>query len=88
MKRNALGILLIVLPIPLVVTTLTAYVMVHFIVSSTAGPVGAPVIGLVINTALQIVGLVGFSGIISGIPIGIYLVATEGKKSEQRSVTK
>lgn len=84
MKRNTLGILLVAIPFPLLVLTLTLYAITAFIIASIAAASTAPsptvvTIGQIINLLLSLTGLVAVIGIPVGIPIGIYLLCTPEK---------
>lgn len=81
MQRKTKGILLIVLPIPTLMLVMAVYAITSFIFSSltaASDSSGAVVIiGQVINILLGLVGVAAVAGIFVGIPVGIYLLASE-----------
>ncbi|MEK7459118.1 MAG: hypothetical protein AAB663_01790 [Patescibacteria group bacterium] len=82
MQRKTKGILLVVLPIPTLFFVMVVYAIVSFFLSSVAETSDSSV-GLVVSQISSILlGLIGVAavvGILIGIPVGIYLLATEDK---------
>ena len=84
MQRKIKGILLIVVPIPLLMFVLAAYAIMSFVISSIIEASGdelgaAATIGSIISVLLSLLGIVAIIGILIGIPLGIYLIVTGDK---------
>lgn len=87
MKREALGLLLLITPIPLIVCVLLVYAITNFIltgvaVSSTETSSVVTAIGGGIRIILGLTGLVAIIGIPIGMPVGIYLLYTLEKSKK------
>lgn len=86
MQRKTKGILLIVLPIPTLFVVMASYAIASFVISSIDRAADSSsstvlVIGQIINLLLGLVGIAAVVGVLVGIPVGIYLLATEDKPS-------
>lgn len=84
MKRRTLGILCLVVPISLIVCTLSLYAILSFILASVMGSSGevssaTVLFGGIVRVILGALGLIAVFGIPLGIPIGIYLLCTQEK---------
>ena len=87
MKRQTLGILLLVLPIPLFILVLASYAVISFVIvniitASGGASAAASLIGTVFRLLLSLTGIVAVLGIPFGMPTGIYLLCTPEKKKE------
>ncbi len=85
MQRKTKGILLIALPIPTLFVVMSGYAILSFVIANlteaTGGGGSILVIGSIVNLILGLVAIIAVVGILVGIPVGIYLLATEDKTS-------
>lgn len=88
MQRKATAILLILAPIPTLLATLFTYAVAHLFLMSVMEASGRTnvliMIGYAVNIFLGLVGIVAIAGIVVGIPVGIYLLASEDGATGQK----
>lgn len=88
LRRKTLGLILLAVPIPTLILTLSLYAILNFIASSLADTGndagGLMVVAQFSNIALGLLGIVSVVGIIIGMPVGLILLLSGGSSPTTR----
>ena len=91
MKNQTKGILLVVIPLPLLIFTLAAYAISSFVISSIAAsdPTSdlstVTTVGSIISVLLGAMGIFSLLGILVGFPLGIYYLTRPSEQNDKKS---